>query len=99
MSIQFGALEWAKRFFGKRAGDRELNLAELYASGAIAGTANTIVAGPVEHIRIRLQTQPSNPKLYNGPLDCARKLYAQNGIAGVFKGQVATMWRDGLGYG
>jgi len=27
--------------------------AELYASGAIAGVANTIVANPVEHIRIR----------------------------------------------
>ena len=72
---------------------------ELYASGAIAGVANTVVAGPVENIRIRLQTQPSNPKLYNGPLDCARKLWAAKGLGGVFKGQVATMWRDGLGYG
>ncbi|BEI83229.1 hypothetical protein CcaverHIS002_0310970 [Cutaneotrichosporon cavernicola] len=99
VSIQFGALEWAKRFFGRRNGGKELSLAELYASGAIAGAANTIVAGPVEHIRIRLQTQPDNPRLYKGPLDCARKLYAQNGIAGVFKGQVATVCRDGIGYG
>jgi hypothetical protein len=29
------------------------SLAELYASGAIAGVANTIVSNPVEHIRIR----------------------------------------------
>lgn len=73
--------------------------AELYASGSIGGLANTVVAGPVEHIRIRLQTQPANPRLYNGPLDCVMKLVKSNGIAGVFKGQVATMWRDGIGYG
>lgn len=37
--------------------------------------------------------------MYNGPLDCARKLYGQAGIAGIFKGQVATILRDGIGYG
>ncbi|WOO76719.1 putative mitochondrial carrierc [Vanrija pseudolonga] len=99
VSIQFGALEWAKRQFAARAGARPLSLAELYASGAIAGVANTAVAGPVEHIRIRLQTQPADVKLYNGPLDCARKLWAHGGPRGLFKGQVATMWRDGVGYG
>ncbi|GMK53699.1 hypothetical protein CspeluHIS016_0102850 [Cutaneotrichosporon spelunceum] len=99
VSIQFGALEWAKRFFSSRNGGKELSYAELYASGAIAGAANTVVAGPVEHIRIRLQTQPSNPRLYNGPLDCVRKIFAQNGLPGVFKGQVSTVCRDGFGYG
>lgn len=60
---------------------------------------NTVVSGPVEHVRIRLQTQPSGTPLYAGPIDCVRKLYAANGIAGVFKGQLATVWRDGVGYG
>ena len=47
-----------------------------------------------------LQTQPAvTPRLYNGPLDCAVKLYKRGGLAGVFKGQVSTMWRDGVGYG
>ncbi|GFZ50836.1 Carrier protein YMC1, mitochondrial [Saitozyma sp. JCM 24511] len=101
VSIQFGALEWAKRTFGSRKlPGQELNLAELWASGAIAGVANTAVANPVEHIRIRLQTQPEvTPRLYAGPLDCAIKLYRQGGMSGLFKGQVSTMWRDGVGYG
>ncbi|ORX38374.1 mitochondrial carrier domain-containing protein [Kockovaella imperatae] len=101
VSIQFGALEWAKRFFAsrKRPGS-QLSLGELWASGVIAGTANTIVANPVEHIRIRLQTQPNvTPKLYNGPLDCAVKLYRAGGIGMIMKAQVSTIWRDGLGYG
>ncbi|KAI9637565.1 mitochondrial carrier domain-containing protein [Dioszegia hungarica] len=101
VSIQFAALERAKRFFnGRNPVGAELGLGQLWASGAFAGVANTVVANPVEHIRIRLQTQPEvTPKLYAGPLDCAVKLYRQNGIAGIFKGQVATMWRDGIGYG
>ena len=54
VSIQFAALEGAKRFFGGRKGKgEELSLGELYLSGAFAGVANTVVAGPVEHIRIR----------------------------------------------
>lgn len=52
----------------------------------------------MEHIRIRLQTQPQ-PPLYSGPWACAVALYRQGGLAGVFKGQVSTIWRDGLGYG
>lgn len=101
VSIQFAALESAKRYFrGNNAPGQELSLPELCAAGAFAGVANTIVSGPVEHIRIRLQTQPNvTPKLYNGPLDCVKKLYAANGVAGVFKGQLSTIWRDGVGYG
>jgi solute carrier family 25 carnitine/acylcarnitine transporter 20/29 len=48
-------------------------------------------------LRTGLQTQQT--KLYDGPLDCAVKLYKQGGTGGIFKGQVATMWRDGVGYG
>ncbi|WWD19161.1 hypothetical protein CI109_103619 [Kwoniella shandongensis] len=101
VSIQFGALEYAKRYFGQRAKGRGLNLGELWLSGAFAGVANTVVAGPVEHIRIRLQTQPATtPRLYAGPLDCVTKLYKTGGgMKGIFKGQVPTMWRDGVGYG
>ncbi|WVR09523.1 hypothetical protein IAU60_006591 [Kwoniella sp. DSM 27419] len=101
VSIQFGALESAKRFFAGRAKGKELGLGQLWLSGAFAGVANTVVANPVEHIRIRLQTQPAvTPRLYNGPLDCAVKLYKDGGgLKGVFKGQVPTMWRDGVGYG
>ncbi|KAK4685412.1 hypothetical protein P7C73_g4738, partial [Tremellales sp. Uapishka_1] len=74
---------------------------EFWASGALAGVASTSIGGPIEHIRIRLQTQPAvTPKLYAGPLDCAIKLYRNGGgLKGIYKGQVPTMLRDGLGYG
>ena len=46
-----------------------------------------------------LQTQPSDARLYHGPWDAARKIWAQRGLAGIFKGQVATFGRESLGYG
>jgi len=45
-----------------------------------------------------LQTQPSEARLYNGPWDAVRKIWAQRGLAGIFKGQVATFGRESLGY-
>ena len=46
-----------------------------------------------------LQTQPDKARLYAGPWDAVKKIYAGNGIAGIYKGQVATLWREASGYG
>lgn len=61
VSIQFGALEHTKRFFAAqnlangRGGPDGLTLTggQLMAAGVFAGLANSVVSGPVEHIRIR----------------------------------------------
>ena len=60
VSIQFGAVESTKRYFAERnlaAGKggvdgKTLSASQLIAAGAIAGLANSVVSGPVEHIRI-----------------------------------------------
>ena len=70
VSIQFAALELAKRVFGSRkpkGHEKELGLGELYVSGAVAGVANTIVAGPVEHIRIRMLSPCHFECIVRGP--------------------------------
>jgi len=104
VSIQFAGLEYAKRIFSARnvasgLGDGPLTGSQYFASGVIAGLANSVVSGPVEHIRIRLQTQPDKARLYAGPWDAAKKIFATNGIAGIYKGQVATLLREASGYG
>ncbi|GKZ58871.1 hypothetical protein AnigIFM49718_004709 [Aspergillus niger] len=67
----------------------------------LAGLTNSLISGPIEHIRIRLQTQPHGAlALYTGPLDCARKIISQAGILrGLYRGQVATLLREGHGIG
>ncbi|KAJ3740550.1 mitochondrial carrier domain-containing protein [Lentinula detonsa] len=107
VSIQFGVIEYMKRLFAHQnlvSGSggptgKDLNAGQLFASGVTAGLANGFVSGPVEHIRIRLQTQPSINPPYNGPFDAIRKIHKAHGIAGIFKGQGVTFLREATGYG
>ncbi len=103
VSIQFGVVEALKRQFSSSnvaAGKGEgLSYGQYYLAGGIAGVANSFVAGPVEHIRIRLQTQPS-PPLYRGPIDCIRQVLGQSGLFnGVYRGQIPTFAREFHGMG
>ncbi|KAL8858416.1 MAG: hypothetical protein Q9178_005097 [Gyalolechia marmorata] len=79
----------------------DLTYSQLYLSGAFAGLANSYLSGPIEHVRIRLQTQPHGAgRLYNGPLDCVRKLVKQGGgIGGLYRGQAVTLAREAMAYG
>ncbi|KAK9727569.1 Mitochondrial carrier protein ymc2 [Basidiobolus ranarum] len=120
VSIQFLVLQAMKRVYtninlrsGKGADSNMLTLSQLYTAGAAAGVANSIIAGPVEHIRTRLQVQTSSsPALsgtsgtqvpskafYTGPIDCIRKIYQSHGLRGIYKGQIATVIREFQGYG
>jgi solute carrier family 25 (mitochondrial carnitine/acylcarnitine transporter), member 20/29 len=104
VSIQFGAFHQARRYFEERnarSGSSTLSYGQYYASGAFAGLANTVLSSPIEHVRIRLQTQPHGAgKLYNGPLDCARQLTSHAGLGrGLYRGTAVTLWREAQAYG
>ncbi|EPE03329.1 carrier protein ymc1 [Ophiostoma piceae UAMH 11346] len=107
VSVQFGAFHQARRWFeaknieAKKPGD--LSYGQYYAAGAFAGLSNSVLSGPIEHVRIRLQTQPHSvaERLYKGPLDCVRQLVQQGGGVGrgLFRGQAVTLWREAQAYG
>lgn len=52
-------------------------------------------------MRIRLQTQPHGAqRLYNGPIDCIRKLSAHEGVlSGLYRGEAVTIMREAQAYG
>ncbi|KAI3325665.1 mitochondrial carrier domain-containing protein [Xylariaceae sp. AK1471] len=108
VSIQFGAFGYARRYFETlNAGrslraSKDLSYGQYYAAGAFAGVANSVISGPIEHVRIRLQTQPHGAaRLYAGPLDCVRKLSAHGGgvLRGVYRGEAVTVLREAQAYG
>lgn len=107
VSIQFGAFHSARRWFEGRNADNpgrksaDLSYPQYFAAGAFAGVSNAALSGPIEHIRIRLQSQPHGAgRLYNGPLDCIRKLMAQGGgVSALYRGEVITIWREAAAYG
>ncbi|BAE62775.1 unnamed protein product [Aspergillus oryzae RIB40] len=102
VSIQFGAFHGIRQAIesyntDKRPGhDSTLSIPQYYLAGAGAGHH----LGPVEHIRIRLQTQPHGAaRIYNGPLGCALKLIGTAGIASIYRGQAVILLREIHGYG
>ena len=95
-------MEQAKGYFKRVNQGQSFTNTQFFLSGAFAGVANSIVSGPVEHIRTRLQVQVTTPGKvpeYSGLADCVKKIYSKAGIAGIYKGQVITMVREFQGYG
>lgn len=105
VSIQFATLEEIKRYFRARnsvlGSGSDLTPGQFYVAGALAGVANSIVSCPVEHIRTRMQVQPSggSQQQYKSTLDCFKKIWSQFGLRGIYKGQSITMLREWQGYG
>ncbi|KAI9738228.1 MAG: hypothetical protein M1834_008726 [Cirrosporium novae-zelandiae] len=106
VSVQFGAFHYARRWFEganieKSPLNPGLSYSQYFAAGAFAGITNSVLSGPIEHVRIRLQTQPHGAqRLYRGPVDCVRKLSSHEGVLkGLFRGEVVTILREAQAYG
>jgi solute carrier family 25 carnitine/acylcarnitine transporter 20/29 len=99
VSVQFSVNEYMKRFYDSKSDGKPLSLAQYFNCGAAAGFANGFLASPIEHIRIRLQTQTGDQKLFSGPIDCAKKVYQSSGISGIYKGLLPTLFRESVGLG
>lgn len=99
VSVQFSVNEGMKRHYNTALGGKPLLLAQYFNCGAAAGFANGFLTGPIEHIRIRLQTQTGAVKQFNGPVDCAKKLFQAGGISAIYKGLGPTLVRESAGLG
>ncbi|GAA5886529.1 hypothetical protein JCM6882_001676 [Rhodosporidiobolus microsporus] len=75
-----------------------LSYGELAAAGFFSAIPTTLVAAPVERVKVLLQMQgQGGQQLYSGPLDAVRKLYSQGGLRSIYRGTLATLARDGPG--
>ncbi|KAF1982038.1 mitochondrial carrier [Aulographum hederae CBS 113979] len=107
VSIQFGGFHYARRAFEQQNASKSpltpptLSYGQYYLAGAFAGLSNSVISGPIEHVRIRLQTQPHGAaRLYSGPIDCVRKLSAHEGVLkGLYRGELVTIFREIQAYG
>ena len=102
VALQFAALNAGKQLVASARGKTadELSVGEVAIAGSFAGIANVIASSPVEHLRIRMQVQgisADGPK-YNGTVDAVRSIYRGHGMAGIYRGTVATLWRDSFGF-
>ncbi|KAI9478095.1 MAG: mitochondrial carrier domain-containing protein [Benjaminiella poitrasii] len=70
-------------------------LAQDLIAGTIGGWAQVVVGHPADTIKVRLQTQPS-PPIYNGAMDCVRKLVKEEGAQGLYRGVMSPL--AGIGF-
>uniref|UniRef100_A0A4W2IB64 Mitochondrial carnitine/acylcarnitine carrier protein-like n=1 Tax=Bos indicus x Bos taurus TaxID=30522 RepID=A0A4W2IB64_BOBOX len=72
-----------------------LSYPQIFAAGMLSGVFTTGIMTPGERIKCLLQIQASSGETkYTGPLDCAKKLYKEAGVRGIYKGTVLTLMRD-----
>ena len=69
---------------------------KLVLSGAGSGFASTCVLTPVELIKCRLQAQikSSGSENYKGPIDCIARTVQEEGVTGLWKGNLSTLARE-----
>ncbi|KAI8363894.1 mitochondrial carrier domain-containing protein [Blakeslea trispora] len=70
-------------------------LAQDLIAGTIGGWAQVVVGHPADTIKVRMQTQPS-PPIYNGAMDCLRKLVKEEGPKGLYRGVMSPF--AGVGF-
>ncbi|XP_066452905.1 mitochondrial carnitine/acylcarnitine carrier protein [Eleutherodactylus coqui] len=72
-----------------------LTYPQLFAAGMLSGVFTTAIMAPGERIKCLLQIQAASGEVkYAGPMDCAKQIYREAGIRGVYKGTVLTLMRD-----
>lgn len=105
-AVMFGSFEYTTSYFKQRNtqnnGTPLLAPWQLALCGSLAGMMNSVIVTPVEMIRNNLivnrQQQGANGGKF-GVGDVMRQIYSQNGLQSFWKGQSATLLRDGLGVG
>lgn len=75
-------------------------------SGTLAGLTQSLITSPMELTKTRMQMQSAVPPsgstaaspLYRGAVDCARRIYAAEGMRGLYRGFGVTAMRDVPGF-
>lgn len=83
----------SRSFYGQSASDK-LSMGQICFAGGFSAFPATLLMGPVERVKIILQTQdPANPK-YNGSVSVIKGLLKEGGVRSLFKGTLTTLMRD-----
>lgn len=99
-AIYFPAYAHLKKDVFKEGPDHKLTISELLLSGAIAGMPAAYFTTPADVIKTRLQVEARKGQTtYNGIMDAARKIYAEEGFKAFFKGGPARIFRSSPQFG
>lgn len=88
-----------KDVFGESP-QKKLGILQLLTAGAIAGMPAAYLTTPADVIKTRLQVEArKGESTYNGLVDCARKVFREEGFKAFFKGGPARVLRSSPQFG
>lgn len=95
-AVVFGVQKYTNRLFTNQDA-----LSSHFFSGTIAGFTQSFICSPVELTKTRLQIQADQggPAKYTGSVDCLKQIYRSEGIKGIFRGQLCTIYREAPAFG
>eukprot|EP00040_Diaphanoeca_grandis_P005520 m.33195 g.33195 ORF g.33195 m.33195 type:complete len:299 (-) comp16772_c0_seq1:194-1090(-) len=74
----------------------QIPLSQKFAAGGLAGALSSFICVPSDLMKVRLQVDgmvKGSTKQYKGMFDCLRKIVAQDGVAGMWRGSSPTIGR------
>ncbi|KAG5463047.1 MAG: mitochondrial carrier domain-containing protein, partial [Olpidium bornovanus] len=76
--------------------EEKLEMSQILFAGGFSAIPATAFMTPTERIKCLLQIQSDSkgPAKYKGPVDAARKIFAEGGIRSLYRGTSATLLRD-----
>ncbi|SNX83708.1 related to calcium-binding mitochondrial carrier protein [Melanopsichium pennsylvanicum] len=100
-AIYFPAYAHLKKdTFHEGKGGKKLGFGEMLASAAIAGMPAAFLTTPADVIKTRLQVEARKGQAtYNGIVDCATRIMAEEGPKAFFKGSMARVLRSSPQFG
>lgn len=95
-AISFMGYRVGKQIFSPKESNR-YTYQDYFLAGAFSGIFTTSIMAPGERIKCLLQIQQdAKTKVYDGPVDCAKKLYKEGGIRSIYRGSGATLLRGNV---
>lgn len=91
-ATKFAANDGWGSFYRNLFGVEKATQSLTVLTGATAGATESFVVVPFELVKIRLQDKKS-AHLYNGTMDCVKKIVQQEGVLSLYNGLEATLFR------
>lgn len=115
LGIHFPVFSNTRKYLEQNDPKGQFNAFKVWASGAAAGAAGSLVSCPVELVRTKMQMQRraalvgtvaqgaasagATEVFYKGSADCLKQVLTRHGITGLYRGYTSTIIRDMQGYG
>lgn len=99
-AIYFPAYSHLKRDIFGESPAKKLGVLQLLTAGAIAGMPAAYLTTPCDVIKTRLQVEArKGEQIYTGLVDCAKKVWKEEGFKAFFKGGPARILRSSPQFG